>query len=85
MALFAGVRSMVDLVLMSYILLAWAVIWWFMVRRNAQRPALSQTRQVLSLSAGDVTRSMGGGKKLGPVLGINAFHGDASACLLVDG
>ena len=28
---------------------------------------------------------MGGGKKLGPVLGINAFHGDASACLLVDG
>ena len=46
MALFAGVRSMVDLVLMSYILLAWAVIWWFMVRRNAQRPALSQTRQV---------------------------------------
>ena len=42
MALFAGVRSMVDLVLMSYILLAWLVVWWFLVRRNSQQSIRAQ-------------------------------------------
>ena len=28
---------------------------------------------------------MSGGKSLGAILGLNAFHGDAAACLLVDG
>ena len=35
MALFAGVRSMTDLVLMSYILLAWIACWWLLLRRRA--------------------------------------------------
>ncbi|MEM7407780.1 MAG: O-antigen polymerase [Pseudomonadota bacterium] len=37
MALFAGLRSMLDLVLMSYMLLGWMVVWWLFVGRH--RPA----------------------------------------------
>jgi oligosaccharide repeat unit polymerase len=36
MTLFAGVRSMPDLILMSYILLAWLPVWWFLVRRHSK-------------------------------------------------
>lgn len=34
MALFAGVRSMIDLILMSYMVLAWLVVWWLFVGRR---------------------------------------------------
>ena len=46
MALFAGVRSMIDLVLMSYIVLAWLPLWWFMLKRANKRrqAALARSR-----------------------------------------
>lgn len=34
MALFTGVRSMLELMLMSYVVLGWLTVWWFMVGRK---------------------------------------------------
>jgi oligosaccharide repeat unit polymerase len=48
MALFAGVRSMTDLVLMSYILLAWLPCWWFIVKRPARRNIRPEPRPVVN-------------------------------------
>lgn len=43
MALFAGMRSMLDLVLMSYSVLAWMFISWLMLRKksNAEKSMLN--------------------------------------------
>ncbi len=37
MTLFAGVRSMTELVLMSYIVLAWLAIWWLFLRNRTDK------------------------------------------------
>lgn len=38
MALFAGMRSMLDLVLMSYAVFAWMLVSWFTLRKQVQHP-----------------------------------------------
>ena len=37
MTLFAGLRAMIELVLMSYMMLAWLTGWWLVVRRRSQK------------------------------------------------
>lgn len=47
MALFTGVRSMLELMLMSYVVLGWLAVWWFMVGRKERAPrSVVPTRDV---------------------------------------
>ncbi len=40
MTLFAGLRSMIELVLMSYMMLVWLIGWWIVVRRRSRKHVL---------------------------------------------
>jgi len=45
MMLFAGLRSMIELVLMSYMILAWLAGWWFVARRRLRQQVMARYRE----------------------------------------